>query len=910
MSGTTSNTAFGADDSAIPAAIGGGGSAGPSVGAGDATGPIVSVNTSGIDLAGLPAQYSTASADGTGLGFFTRQLEYVPTAVTVGPDDALYVSGLSGLPYPDGYSRVMRVADTHATTGFDGQIDSGVPQTYASGLSQVNGLSFDGKGNLNVLEFVNAANIYDPTRQPGELPPSELIRIAPDGVRTTISGPELKLANYVLADKETGDVYVAIGNADINNGEVLRYHVDDATGQATSVDVVASGLNNPRGMAFGPDGHLYVNEQGLGTPGDSPDAATAPTIPFIPGAVDERGGFTASITRVDIDGSGQERIFTGLPSIREVNAATGEDRVISVGSNGFTIAPDGTAYLATGGGLTAATADALGPLAPYIQGLLKIDGLFDHDPSNVTVTPAFNSVTYAAENGPDGSQTLFNTQSNLNDVVVGSDGHIYAVDAARNVMYGFSPDDLSTPDSVTVFQKQAPVLTPPQYAAVVAAGGNPSLDYQVEIAQTTYKAENGAPDTPGRAEAAASFSPADPGAAAAGAPAGPADAGLPAGIVDTAVPPRGEDASVGTVNAAGADGLPGSIPVTDPSFPGPIDPISPPVLPGNVYVPYFDPFFGGNYAPATPPVLPAGGHGATYTVSHLYSFGDRLVDDGGSYGAAAVAQAAGQPAPNASPVYYQGGFSDGPNWTDNLAKILGAQQTDGEDNNFGYVLATARPIENPLDPFTGQTTLNTFEGQIDAFQQAHAYFSANDLVTVTFGGNDLTLPSNLSPEEGITESVQAIVDGLDRLADLGAHHFVITNLPDLELAPLFKDPDFLQQLGAEPGSFQPLVAEFNARLADAVHAFEGERGVDVTLLDVHKLFDAIADDPAAYGFNDVDQPVLAAPPLQPGTPTVYNPAIVGQDPAVEHASLFIDPFFHPTALGQAILAETAWHVIA
>jgi phospholipase/lecithinase/hemolysin len=910
MSGTTSNTAFGADDNAIPAAIGGGGTAGPSVGAGDATGQIVSVNTSGVDLAGLPAQYSTASADGTGLGFFTRQLEYVPTAVTVGPDNALYVSGLSGLPYPAGYSRVMRVEDAHATTGFDGQIDSGVPQTYASGLSQVNSLSFDGKGNLYALEFVNSANIYDPTREPGDLPPSELIRIAPDGVRTTISGPELKLGNYVLADKQTGDVYVAIGNADINNGLVLRYHVDDATGQTTSVDVVASGLNNPRGMAFGPDGQLYVNEQGLGTPGDSPDAATAPTIPFIPGVVNERGGFTASITRVDIDGAGQERIFTGLPSIREVDAITGEDRVISIGSNGFTIGPDGTAYVATGGGLTAATAEGLGPLAPFVQGLLKIEGLFDQDPSDATVTPTFNSVAYAAENGPDGSQTLFNTQSNLNDVAVGPDGTVYAVDAARNVMYGFSPDDLFTPESVTVFQKQAPVLTPPQYAAVVAAGGNPSLDYQAEIAETTFKAANGAPDTPGRAAAAASFSPADPAAAVAGAPSGPPGAGLPAVVVDTTAPPRGEDASVGTPSAGGTSGLPGAIPVGDPSFPGPIDPLSTPVLPGNVYSPYYDPFFGGNYAPASPPVLQAGERGGTYTVANLYSFGDRLVDDGGSYGAAAVAEAAGQPAPNASPVYYRGGFSDGPNWTDNLAKILGAQETEGEDNNFGYVLATARPIENPLDPFTGQTTLNTFEGQIDAFEHEHGSFTANDLVTVTFGGNDLTLPSNLSPEEGVAASVQAIVDGLDRLADLGARHFAVTNLPDLELAPLFRAPDFLQQLGAEPGSYQPLVAAFNAQLAEAVHAFEGERSVDVTLLDVHKLFDAIVADPTAYGFSNVDEPVLIAPPLQPGTPTVYNPAIVGQDPAVQHASLFIDPFFHPTALGHAILAETAWHVIA
>ena len=149
------------------------------------------------------------------------------------------------------------------------------------------------------------------------------------------------------------------------------------------------------------------------------------------------------------------------------------------------------------------------------------------------------------------------------------------------------------------------------------------------------------------------------------------------------------------------------------------------------------------------------------------------------------------------------------------------------------------------------------------------------------------------------------VDGLERMADLGARHFLVTNVADVELAPLFKDPGFLQQLGAAPGAFTPLVEEFNAQLATALDTFEGETGLDVELLDVNKLFDAIAADPLAYGFVNVDQSVLALPPIQPGTPEVYNPAIVGQDPAVRHATLFVDPVFHPTALGHAILGETA-----
>jgi phospholipase/lecithinase/hemolysin len=904
MSDTTSGntsavTNFGAGDADIPAAIGGGGTAGPSVGAGNATGPIVSANPTGIELPGLPAQYSTAG----GLGFFSRQMEVAPTSVTVGPDGALYVGELSGLPYPEGYARVLRIANPEETTGFDGQVRSGVVETYASGFSQINGLSFDGAGNLYVLEFVNGSNLYNPLLSPAELPPGQLIRVAPDGTRTTISGPELKIGNYVFADKETGDVYVSNGNADINNGQVLRYRVDPETGKQASVEVVAEGLNNPRGMAFGPDGRLYVNEQGRGTPGDSPDAATAPTVPFIPGLVNERGGFTASITRLDTDGTGDGgRVFTGIPSIIEVDAITGQDRVISVGSNGFTIAPDGTAYVAAGGGLSIDTANALGPFGEFVKGILRVEGLFDGDPSDATITPTFNSVDYASRFGPDGSTTLFNTQSNLNDVAIGTDGKLYTVDAARNVMYGFEENgDQATPDSVTAMQKRPPVLSPPQYTSIVAAGGDPTADYNVEVTERTFKNASGAPDTPGRAQAAANTA----GASSAGASG-------PPGAAPTGAPPttsgdagsRGEDAAAGTANAAAASGLPGDIPLLDPAFPGPIDPTSPPRLPGNVSTPYFDPFFGGNYAPSGgSKALPAGENGGTYTVSRLFSFGDRLSDDGGQYGAASVAAAAGQPAPNSASIYYKGGFSDGPMWTENLERILGVATE--EDRNFAYVNATARELFNPVDPLYSNAGLSDFDGQIDAFARAYGSLSANDLVTVNFGGNDLTLPSNVTPQEGIALSVQALVDGLERLADLGARHFLVTNVANVELAPLFKDPGFLQQLGAAPGAFTPLVDEFNAQLATALDAFEDEEGVDVELLDVNELFDAIAADPHAYGFLNMDQSVLALPPIQPGTPEVYNPAIVGQDPAVRHATLFVDPVFHPTALGHAILGETA-----
>ena len=896
------------------AAVGGGGSGLTSVG-GSTVGVTGNQST-------LPPQYSTGNT-----GFFTRQTEAVPTAVTVGPDGALYVSELNGIPYPTGYSSIIRISDPTATTGFDGKTPSGVPQAYASGFSEVNGLAFNnGTGDMYVLEYVNSNAIYDPTIAPADLPPSLLIQVQPDGTRTTISGPELHLGNYVTVNQQTGDVYVAITNqgpataTSPGTGEVLDYKQDPATG-AWSSTVIASGLNGPRGMAFGPDGNLYVLEQGTGTPNGADGSDTAPVIPFIPGLVSERGGATGSITRVDLNSAGaptgsQQTVLTGLSSFREFDPTTGGDRVISIGMNGLTIAPDGTAYIAAGGGLAPETAVAVGPLADQLQGVLKVDGLFGADPSQATVTPRFNSLQYAQTNGPDGATTLYNTESNLNDIVYNpKDSKLYTVDAARNDMYGLTNDG-STVDSATVMQKQPPVLTPPQYQAVVTAGGNPTEQYAAEVADYSYKASNGVPDVPGNvpvaalAAAAAAAGLSTDGSTPTDAAATVADAATSTSDSSSMVAPRGEDGTGSGVTSTSGVNLSTDLPTLPigasfaPALPGATDPVAPPVLASNAYANYYNPFFG-NYAPAPsdPLDLPAT-NGGTYNVSRLVVFGDRLADNGNT---AALQKSLGQvPGTAAAPYSATGNFSDGPQWTTDLAQLLGATDAT-QQQNFAYVNATARDlgVPNPFDPNADQTTLDTFAGQVAQFAQQDGSFTSNDLVTVTFGGNDITLPSAVPPDQGIPASVNAIISGLDQLADLGAKHFLVSNLADITIAPLFSNPDFLAATGATTEQFQGLVNAFNGALAAGLDSFESQHpDLDVKTLDLNTLFKGITNDPLAYGFTNTTQPVLVSMP-NAGTTPAYNPAIVGQDPQVEHGSLFLDPYFDPTALGQALVAQTA-----
>ena len=80
--------------------------------------------------------------------------------------------------------------------------------------------------------------------------------------------------------------------------------------QAATVTLFASGLNNPRGLAFGPDGALYVAEGGLGgtatTSSADCDQVPPPVGPY-------SGGYTARISRIDSQG-GRTTVADGLPS--------------------------------------------------------------------------------------------------------------------------------------------------------------------------------------------------------------------------------------------------------------------------------------------------------------------------------------------------------------------------------------------------------------------------------------------------------------------------------------------------------------------------------------------------------------------------------------------------------------------
>lgn len=84
-------------------------------------------------------------------------------------------------------------------------------------------------------------------------------------------------------------------------------------GAQFNIDVVMSGLNNPRGLAFDLSGNVYVAEAGLGGNGPGYIAADGQFVQY---------GETGSVSRL-FEGV-QQRIIIGLPSVASQDAPAGQ----------------------------------------------------------------------------------------------------------------------------------------------------------------------------------------------------------------------------------------------------------------------------------------------------------------------------------------------------------------------------------------------------------------------------------------------------------------------------------------------------------------------------------------------------------------------------------------------------------
>ena len=186
-------------------------------------------------------------------------------------------------------------------------------------------------------------------------------------------------------------------------------------------EVVASGLDNPRHLVFGPDGALYIAEAGAAGDG-----------PCVEGPEGDREcyGETSAITRVDVASGTQERIVEGVRS-RAVEG-TGEN---ATGIHDLAFV-DGTLYADVG-----LAADPAVRADVETDGLAQLDRLFTVDLETGELTEVADIGGYEASANPDGGIV----DSNPFGLEAMPDGGVAVADAGANALLAVTPDgEIST----------------------------------------------------------------------------------------------------------------------------------------------------------------------------------------------------------------------------------------------------------------------------------------------------------------------------------------------------------------------------------------------------------------------------------------------------------------------------------
>lgn len=154
-------------------------------------------------------------------------MQSVPTSIVTGSDGAFYTGELTGFPFPKGAARVYKVTP------------DGKPKVYADGFTQIIDVAFDSQDNLYVLEYGTEPLSNDPSSILDRT--GELIRVAPDGTRTTIASDGLISPNSIAIGPDN-DIYISNYATFAGNGEIIRIPAESVPEPTLTLGLLAFGI--------------------------------------------------------------------------------------------------------------------------------------------------------------------------------------------------------------------------------------------------------------------------------------------------------------------------------------------------------------------------------------------------------------------------------------------------------------------------------------------------------------------------------------------------------------------------------------------------------------------------------------------------------------------------------------------
>lgn len=272
------------------------------------------------------------------------------------------------------------------------------------------------------------------------------------------------------------------------------------------------------------------------------------------------------------------------------------------------------------------------------------------------------------------------------------------------------------------------------------------------------------------------------------------------------------------------------------------------------------------------------------TLDEVVVFGDSLSDNGNLY------EYMKHRFP-VCPPYYKGRMTNGPVWAELLVDSYFPGAVDKHLLDYAYAGA-AVASEDDDEP------LFTLNSELQSYFLSHQE-KANDhtLYVVWIGANNyLGLPENAD------KTVQDVADGIKRslkqLADKGAKHVLVLNLPDLGRTPAAADIGATTELTA-------FSERHNQLLFDMVSELQSTHpGVQWLHFDVRNALDDLLTNPTANGFSNITGTCYESSIDEPSSELdlqVASALKLNSKKSACDGYLFFDPV-HPSALAHQILA--------
>jgi len=218
-----------------------------------------------------------------------------------------------------------------------------------------------------------------------------------------------------------------------------------------------------------------------------------------------------------------------------------------------------------------------------------------------------------------------------------------------------------------------------------------------------------------------------------------------------------------------------------------------------------------------------------YANSTLIVFGDSLSDIGN----ARIATSGIIPDKN----YYNGRFSNGPNYVDQLAANLNITINASRSFGSNYAFGGARSIEV-------NAQVSNYKENVESTANPEA------LYIVWSGGNDLIeILQNADTSNTIDTAIAHIEDAIRKLSLIGATRILVPNQANLAYIPRLVELE-----NTFPGiqtTATELTNQFNAALNAMLDRLTTEESIITMRFDTFSLFAAIIANPSRYNLSNV-----------------------------------------------------------